>query len=68
MVTATTSSTCDFAAFLQLHRSLDGVGVERIQILFAAAIEPHGAGVDALLNCGVWHLFDQYADFQGEPP
>ena len=39
IVTATTSSTCDRAALLDLHGRLDGVRVEGVEVLLAAAVE-----------------------------
>ena len=59
---------CKFAAFFELHGSLNGVGIEGIEVVLAATIEPHGAGVDALLYRGVWYLFHQDADLQVKPP
>ena len=55
----------DGAAFLHLHGGLDGVGVERVQVLLAAAVDPLAAGVDALLDRGVGHLFHEDTDLQG---
>ncbi len=54
----------DRAALLDLHGGLDGVCVEGVQVLLAAAVQPHRAGVDALLNGGVRNLLDQDADLQ----
>ena len=47
-----------------LHRRLDGVGVERVQVLLAAAVEAPRRGVDALLHRSVRDFFDQDADLQ----
>jgi hypothetical protein len=50
------------AALLELHRRLDGVGVERVEVLLAAAVQAPRRRVDALLDGGVRDLFDQDAD------
>jgi hypothetical protein len=44
------------------------VGVERVQVLLAGAIEPLALWVDPLLNGGVWNLFDEATDLQVKPP
>ena len=51
-------------ALLDLHGGLDGVCVEGVQVLLAAAVQAHRVGVDALLNGGVRNLLDQDADLQ----
>ena len=56
------------AALLDLHRRLDGVRVIRVEVLLAAAVHAPRRGVDALLDGGVWHLFDQDADLHFRPP
>ena len=55
----------DRAALLELHGGLDGVRVERVQVLLTAAVEAPRGRVDALLDCGVRHFFDQDADLHG---
>jgi hypothetical protein len=41
------------------------VGVERIEVGLAAAVEATASGVDALLDGGVRNLFHQDANLQG---
>jgi hypothetical protein len=43
------------------------VGVERVEVLLARAVEPLGRGVDPLLHCGIRNLFDETADLQVHP-
>jgi hypothetical protein len=52
----------DRAALLELHRRLDGVRVERVEVLLPAPVQPPRRWVDALLDGGVRDLFDQDAD------
>ena len=66
MVTATISSTST-AALSDLHRRLDAVGVEGVEVLLARAVEPHRRGVDPLLHGGVRNLFHETADLQVRP-
>ena len=54
----------DLTALANLHGSFDAVGVERVQVPLAGAVEPLGAGVDPLLNSGVRHLLDKTTDLQ----
>ena len=54
----------DRAALLDLHRGLDRVRVEGIQVLLAAAVEAHGAGVHALLDGGVRDFLYEDTDLQ----
>ena len=49
---------------ISLHRSLDGVRVIRVEVLLPAAVHAPRGRVDALLDGGVWHLFDQDANLQ----
>src|SRR6185436_16743060 len=56
----------DRAALLDLHGGLDGVCVERVEVLLAAAVQAHRVWIDALLHCGVRYLLDQDADLQVE--
>ena len=58
----------DHTALFELHRRLDGVRVERVEVLLPASVQAPRRGVDALLDCGVWHLFDQDADLHFRPP
>src|SRR5437763_137799 len=58
----------DVAALLDLHRRLDGVRVERVQVLLPAAVHAPRRGIDALLDGGVRNLFDQDANLQNQPP
>src|ERR671918_96183 len=55
------------ASLADLHRGLDPVGVERVQVLLAAAIEPLGVRVDPLLDSGVRNLLYQTANLQLGP-
>jgi hypothetical protein len=55
----------ELAGLLELHRRLDGVRVERVEVPLAAAVQPARGRVDALLDGGVRHLFDQDADLHG---
>ena len=57
----------DLAALSDLHRGLDAVGVERVEVLLAGAVEPLRARVDPLLNGGVRDLFHETADLQAGP-
>ena len=52
------------SALLHLHRSLDGVRVEGVQVLLARAVQALGLRVDPLVDGGVRDLFDEYADLQ----
>ena len=52
----------DRPALLELHRRLDGMRVERVEVLLPAPVHAPRRGVDALLDGGVRHLFDQDAD------
>jgi hypothetical protein len=52
----------DVPALLELHGRLDGVRVVRVEVLLATAVHAPGRRIDALLDGGVWHLFDQDAD------
>ena len=52
------------ATLADLHRGLDPVGVEWVQVLLARAVEPLGPRVDPLLNSGVRNLLDETADLQ----
>ena len=54
----------DRAALLDLHGSLDGVGIEGVEVLLAASVQSHRVRVDALLDGGVRNLLDQDADLQ----
>ncbi len=54
----------DLTALLELHRGLDGVRVERVQVLLAGAVEPLRALVDALLNGRIGDFLDQATDLQ----
>ena len=58
----------DGATLLELHGRLDGVGVERVQVLLTRAVQSAGRGIDALLDGGVRHLFDEDADLHGLGP
>ena len=58
----------DRAALADLHRRLDGVRVEGVQVLLPGAVHPPRRGVDALLDGGVRDLFDQDANLQRCPP
>src|SRR5215208_112590 len=49
-------------ALLDLHRRLDGVGVERVEVLLPAAVQAPRRRIDPLLDGGVGHLFDQDTD------
>jgi hypothetical protein len=44
------------------------MGVERVQVLLAGAIEPLGVRIDPLLYGGVWNLLDEATDLQVGPP
>ena len=52
------------AAFADLHRGLDAVGVEGVQVLLAGAIQTLGARVDPLLDRRVRNLLDKTTDLQ----
>ncbi len=52
------------AALADLHRRLDAVGVERVEVLLAGAVEPLGARIDPLLDGGVRDLLDETANLQ----
>ena len=54
----------DRPTLLDLHRSLEGVRVEGVEVFLAAAVEAHRARIDALLHSGVRYLLDQDADLQ----
>src|SRR5204863_8640646 len=56
------------AALANLHRGLDAVRVEGVQVLLAGAIEPLRVRVDPLLNGGVRDLLDETADLQVVSP
>jgi hypothetical protein len=58
----------DRPTLLDLHRSLEGVRVEGVEVFLTAAVETHRAGIDALLYSGVRYLLDQDADLQVKPP
>ena len=58
----------DLAPLLDLHRGLDRVRVEGVEVGLAGAVEALGAWVDALLDGGVRHLFHEDADLQGKTP
>jgi hypothetical protein len=58
----------DGAALLDLHGGLDGVGVERVEVLLTAPVQAPRRGIDALLDGSVRDLFDQDANFQELPP
>ena len=53
------------APLLDLHGGLDGVRVERVQVLLAAPIEALRALVHVLVHGGVWDLFHEDANLQG---
>ena len=55
----------DRAALLELHGGLDGVRVEGVEVPLPAAVETPCRRVDALLDSGVRHFFDQDADLHG---
>src|SRR5947208_2855387 len=54
----------DRATLLDLHRRLEGMRVEGVEIFLAATVQPHRVRIDALLNGGVRYLLDQDADLQ----
>ncbi len=54
----------DHAAFADLHRSFDAMGVERVQVLLAGAVQTLGTRVDPLLDRRVWNLLDKTTDLQ----
>ena len=56
------------AALANLHRSLDAVGVKRVEVLLSGAVEPLRVRIDALLHSGIGNLFDQATDLQVVPP
>jgi hypothetical protein len=56
------------AALADLHRGLDPMCVERVQVLLAGAVEALRLRVDALLDRRVGNLLDEAADLQlGKP-
>ena len=52
------------AALLDLHRRLEGVGVEGVEVLLARAVQALGLRIDPLVDGGVRDLFDEHADLQ----
>ena len=53
-------------ALADLHRGLDAMGIERVEVLLAGAVEPLGPRIDPLLDRGVRHLLDETANLQVE--
>jgi hypothetical protein len=62
MVTGDDLVDLDRASLLELHRRLDGVRVERVEVLLPDAVQSPRRRVDALLDGGVRHLLHQDAD------